>query len=61
MPDVDKEKSIKLIGQLLKEANMPFRSKKNNEDGGIFLIKNGERTKFTENIFAIRSIPSENN
>lgn len=61
MPDIDKEKSVKLIGQLLKEANMPFRAKNNNEEGGIFLIKNGERTKFTENIFATQPMPSENN
>ena len=48
-----------LIG-VLKQSGLKFRLKSPDEEGGFFYIdENGERKKFTENIFVKRSIKEE--
>lgn len=56
MNNINKEEAIRLIGQLLEGAGISFRPKDESEEGGIFLIDDGGKTKFTENIFVKRSM-----
>lgn len=44
-------KSKEIIANVLREAGIPFREIKEGEEGGFFYYEDGERKKWTENIF----------
>lgn len=55
----DDKRSLEVLVEVLKQSGLEFRMKKPDEEGGFFYIENGERKKFTENIFIKRSIKVE--
>ncbi len=55
----DKKQSADILIEVLKQSGLKFRLKSPDEEGGFFYIENGERKKFTENIFVKRSIKAE--
>lgn len=56
----ESEESINLIIESLRNAGIECRRTKKGEEGGIFYRdENGERKKFTENIFVKRSLKIE--
>ena len=52
-------KEQRLLAKILKQCGLKFRLKSPDEEGGFFYIENGERKKFTDNIFVKRSINEE--
>lgn len=56
---LDEKQSADILIQVLKQSGLKFRLKAPSEEGGFFYIENGERKKFTENIFVKRSIKAE--
>lgn len=55
----DEKRSLEILIDVLKQSGLEFRMKGPDEEGGFFYIENGERKKFTENIFIKRSIKVE--
>lgn len=55
----DDKRSLEVLIEVLKQSGLEFRTKKPEEEGGFFYIENGERKKFTENIFVKRSFKVE--
>lgn len=55
----DDKRSLEVLIEVLKQSGLEFRMKKPEEEGGFFYIENGERKKFTENIFVKRSFKVE--
>ena len=52
-------KEQRLLAKILKQCGLKFRLKSPDEEGGFFYIENGERKKFTDNIFVKRSIKEQ--
>lgn len=53
---LDEKRSVEILKQVLKQSGLPFRTVVPGEEGGFFYVENGERKKFTENIFIKRSL-----
>lgn len=57
--DLDEQKSVEILEEVLKASGLKFRKVKPGEEGGFFYTENGIRKKFTENIFVKRSLKVE--
>ena len=55
----DEKRSLEILIDVLKQSGLEFRMKGPDEEGGFFYIENGERKKFTDNIFVKRSLKAE--
>lgn len=58
--EIDNTKAVQNLIKVLEESGIYFRPIRPGEEGGFFYYENGERKKFTDNIFVKRSIKYEN-